>query len=267
MFQPIYSRIKRRLAIPFRPTELSLRTIAYRDVLITAMINEDVGWRLFVDGEYERRELDAISKFALDGEIILDIGANIGIYSILLAKSAPLGTVYAFEPVPRNRAFIAFNAMINGLKNVIIEPSVVSDTVGEIEFTESEDAAYSSILDTGRKSPGKTFKIASNTLDNFVLSLGKKVSIIKIDVEGAELLVLRGGTALLTNPDLRPAAILVELNSVNQKPYGYGPAELVSFLNSMGYIANSLTPSGTEEGWPRPRASEDVLFLPKKSAP
>ncbi len=84
---------------------------------------------------------------------------------------------------------------------------------------------------------------------------------MKIDAEGAELLVLKGGHVLLSTPELRPRAVLVELAALNQLTYGYRPENVIEYMKEHGYNVYSVTPTGTKRGWSSEDSSVDALFL------
>jgi FkbM family methyltransferase len=228
---------------------------------LLVLANESLGWRLLTIKEYEKNEMDCLTGLIRDDDICVDVGANIGIYSILMARSASLGSVIGFEPVALNRDLLAVNARLNGIHNLEVRPYAVCDRVGLTEFTVSADGGYSSMKDTGRMAVEERITVPMITLDEIFATPRRAIDVMKIDVEGAELLVLRGAHRILSDPHLRPRAILAELNPTNQHTYGSSPDELVAFLKTFGYDAHSITVRGVLPGWPQRGASEDALFV------
>lgn len=161
----------------------------YRGSEFLVDTSEDVGWRLFRDGNYELWEIEIIEQFIESADVCIDVGGNIGIYSVFFGrKTDSSGRVYVFEPVPANQYILRFNLMLNDIANVHLVDAVVSDKEGKIEFSISEDAAYSSIHHTGRKEASGSLIKDSITLDNFLSGNLDKIGVVKIDTEGAELL-------------------------------------------------------------------------------
>lgn len=238
-----------------------LKHVEYRGASFVVLANEDVGWRLMTRKTYEENEIQILEKLIKKKDVCLDIGGNIGIYSIFMAKKAFQGKVIAFEPIPINRNIIALNASLNEIKNIEIRDCVLSDISGSIEFSISEDSAYSSLKATNRKEEAYSFVVQSKTLDELFTKENKKVDIVKIDVEGAELLVLKGGKGLFSDINLRPRILLLELSSKNAATYGYKPESVIEHMASLGYTAYSIMNFSVKKGWPCKGCSENVLFL------
>lgn len=245
----------------FRPNGRKIRHLRYRGAEFTVFANEDMGWRLIAEGEHERVELNVIDKIIRPEDTCVDIGANIGLYSILMGKRACNGKVFSFEPVPINRSLLMLNVALNNLQNINVIDAVVGNTEGMIDFSVSMDSAYSSIIPTNRKSEKEKIHAKVTTLDSYFYSDKEKVDFIKVDVEGAELLVLKGAERLLTDEESGPRAVLIELNAENQEAYGYTPWDIIQLMKKYDFDAYSLTFNGVEQGWPRNGAREDVLFI------
>jgi len=174
------------------------------------------------------------------GMTVIDIGAHIGIYSLLMAKAVgPKGCVYAFEPVPRFYERLLANIALNGAINIKPFQIAISDKNGEMEFfivlptlfAPFNEGSSSMFLCTPRS---RSIKVSMETLDSFLERQGiEKVDAIKIDVEGAELKVIRGARKLLSRPD-KPL-LMLEINPLALKAAGTTPEELFSAVLSFGY--------------------------------
>ena len=145
--------------------------------------------------------------------VCLDVGANIGLYSLGLSHLAPEGRVYAFEPSPGTYGHLQANVETNGAANVEAFNLAVSDTTGTVRFHDfSFFSAGSFSSDKGSllssESYGsQAFEAATTTVDDFVADQGiDRVDLIKVDVEGAELSVLAGAEKTLAT--YRPATVL-----------------------------------------------------------
>lgn len=147
-------------------------------------------------GTYEVDRLRAFAAAARQGAIIYDVGANVGIYSLLASsRTGPSGKVYAFEPQKRNVDYLRRHMALNHVQNCFVFETAVSDTEGTLRFS-----AASQDFSMGRLSVDGEALVPSTTLDNCIY--GEKglrpPNLLKIDVEGAELNVLQGATRALT---------------------------------------------------------------------
>ena len=139
----------------------------------------------------EPERLKMVKNLISKNFVCFDIGANIGIYSLLFSRYSNL--VYAFEPLPRNLSFLQRMMKLNKVKNVIIVPSAVADKNGESMFKAASNVAE------GRLDVSGTQRVSTISLDRFITKKQVYPNLLKIDVEGAELLVLEGARNYLLN--------------------------------------------------------------------
>ncbi len=152
-------------------------------------------------------EVDCLRAFAVavsPGATVYDVGANVGIYTLLASlRAGPSGRVYAFEPAERNLRYLHRHVALNQAQNCFILETTVSNTDGTRRFSA---ATWDSSM--GRLSPNGELLVPSTTLDTCVY--GEKTlrppGIIKIDVEGAEWEVLQGANRILA--EFHPAVFL-----------------------------------------------------------
>jgi FkbM family methyltransferase len=140
-------------------------------------------------GFYEREKQKFIARTVRPNSVFYDVGANVGIYSLLASMLVGTGKVFAFEPVPRNIKFLSEHLRLNRVTNVEVVPVAISDTVGVAHFDVEETGYMGHLAKHGGVS------VQTETLDS--LALTGKISppdYVKMDVEGAELLALRGAT-------------------------------------------------------------------------
>jgi FkbM family methyltransferase len=149
-----------------------------------------------------------------DKEIVfIDVGANIGRYSLFLAKKFPKLKVIAIEPDPDAYSALTKGVKVNGLANVIAMNIAISDVNGVTTLFKKYDASLSSIVDSTNTI--KTTKVTTKRLDDVVKELGLgRVDWVKIDVEGAELHVLRGFRGGIAR--FRPK-IIIEVKEFNRE--------------------------------------------------
>jgi FkbM family methyltransferase len=177
---------------------------------------EVIGFEIMLHGAFEAAESRYLSSRARAGTTAIDVGANIGLFTVPLARAVGSGgRVLAIEPDPENVARLEANLRLNRLANVLVERVAASDWDGEAELHVANDPAFHSTVAVheGRE-VGRSLRVPVTRLDTMWMRLGRPaVSAIKIDVEGAELAVLRGAETLLR--ETRPA-LLLEANTAEQ---------------------------------------------------
>lgn len=199
---------------------------------------EDVGRSMYFYGQFEAEDSAFLWDNIRESDICVDIGANVGFYTLGLAKRACRGAVHSFEPVPVNYHVLALNVLSNNLPNVVVNHCAVGDTDGEVEFCVAQDGAFSSLVDTGRKAIVATLKTRIIKLDSYCSEHNlPRVDILKVDVEGAEPLVLRGASGLLTDRERRPRLIMLELFDPMLRLFGSTRREIEALMRTYGYDA------------------------------
>lgn len=239
--------------------------VEHRGRSFLVLADEDVGWRLISQRRYEEDELDALLACVDPTDLCIDVGANFGLYTVHLASHVPSGRVIAFEPLSTYRAFIAFNARINGLSNVQIDDRAVASGPGTRKINVPEDGGFTSLMGTGRQEGKQTQNVETVSLDDALKGTQDRIGALKIDVEGAEREVLQGAERLLSDPERRPKAVLVELAPENLEAIGSGPEEIVAPLLENAYEPMSFREDGIVHGIDT-RRSENVLFVSERYA-
>jgi FkbM family methyltransferase len=190
------------------------------------------------------------------GDIIADVGAFIGVYTVALARRVGnTGKVIAFEPDVKSCSLLRRHIALNNVSsNVEVVDVAIGDADGTLRFHAAETGAESE----SRVIPPDTFiagkesvEVQSKTLDNFFDN--KQVDIIKIDVEGYEEKVLRGAQNILKRKSGYPRAIFVEVHPYAWDEFGTESERLLSLLTSENYrIENAdgtAVSSITQYGW------------------
>lgn len=192
-------------------------------------VEQEIVWK----GLFEPETVQVFAALLTPGMTVLDLGANVGQYTLIAARRVgSQGRVHAFEPTPHVAAKLRRNIALNGLANVVINEAAVSDQSGETTLYFEEDAGENSILSNGVSTP--SVKVPTVTLDEHVCRHGlTRVDVMKVDIEGAELMALRGGRALLSQ-DNAPLLIL-EVNPKTLAFSGSSVEELYGLLGEYGY--------------------------------
>jgi FkbM family methyltransferase len=204
------------------------------DLLV--LVNEDVGRRMAFLGRYETRDAEYLAAQIRPGDICLDVGANTGYYTMLMAKAAPQGVVHSFEPVKINFHLLGGGIELNHLGNVVPNNAALGAQSGEMSFSQSSDGAYSSLKAVGRHAELRQIKVAVDTIDDYMRSQSiPRIDVIKVDVEGAEGLVLDGATGIFNSPTKKPRVAMLELSDVNLHTYGSSIDNIVEKMTTLGY--------------------------------
>ncbi len=161
-------------------------------------------------GLHEPAVQRALPRLVRPGDVIYDVGAHLGFFSLVAARLAgPTGQVYSFEPHPGNAALIRELAALNRLENVNVVESAVADVVGELAFAVGDRPNRSRLaVADGRVTPDSSVRVT--TLDAFVQG-HPRPQVIKLDAERAEALVLAGAATVLRGP--APPTLLMELHT------------------------------------------------------
>jgi len=182
---------------------------------------------------YEKNDSDMIFRLVQDGDTVFDIGGNIGWYVIGLSKVKNNLDVHSFEPIPKTYENLIANVKLNG-SDVNIYNFGLSDKKQELTFyfhKEGSVNASSALMNEDRDNIEITCQV--DTLDNFFqMKKLKKLDFIKCDVEGAELLVFKGG--LETIKQYKPI-IFAELLRKWSAKFNYHPNEVIKLFKELGY--------------------------------
>ncbi len=217
--------------------KITVRERIINNYKMLVLANEYIGRIIYFCGFYEKAETEFISDIIKKDDVCVDIGANFGYYTLLMASKAIEGKVYSFEPVPLYFHLLSCNAIINNFNNVILNKWAVSNINGEAEFFIPSDGAYASLKDTKRKPQLKKIKVPLVTLDKYIEDNHvNRVDFIKIDVEGAEKLVLEGASKLLGDNKKRPRLMMIELSACNLKAFDTNIRDILVYMKEkFGY--------------------------------
>lgn len=217
------------------------------------LLGDGIGKEVLKNGSYERESVAAIQSFLRSNSVFFDIGAHMGLFTL---QTAPLcAAVHAFEPMPATCEILKHNISLNRLRNVVVNACVISDRQCEVEIYEgAQDNTGTSSLAPPMNYSGCAFRVPSLTLDSYVVAQRVFPSVIKIDVEGAELLVLKGGRELLRE---KHPPIVVEFAPANQARFGYSVDDLSSELQNLGYHLRPVC-EGADVGYVNMLATSDL---------
>ena len=203
----------------------------------------------FLSGAYERPVQEAIASMVRSGDVCYDIGANLGFFSLLFSRFAgPGGSVYAFEPVPGNADAIERNARINGLENVKILRIALCQVDGTAELLLAHHVGGATLQSAGVP-PDLAGSLMVHTASVDTLVRNQELpppNIVKIDVEGAELDVLRGMERVLRN---WAPAVIAEVDDQTAAGCEQKVSSCQTFLRGLGYHVELLPNSYPDGKW------------------
>lgn len=169
---------------------------------------------IMLNGIWEWKETHWFLRNVREGDVVLDIGANVGYYTLIAARLVGIkGRIYAFEPDPVSFKILDQNVKLNGFKNVVLEPKAVSNEKGSIKLYLAEsNKGDHRIYQTKENRP--FVEIEAVTLDDYFKNYKGRIDFVKIDTQGAEVVILRGMEKLIrSNEDIRMA--------IEFWPYGF----------------------------------------------
>jgi FkbM family methyltransferase len=194
-------------------------------------------------GSYEHEKQEAFRQAVRKGDVVYDVGANVGFYTLLASVLAgPNGFVYAFEPLPRNLLDLRRHLEMNHVKNCEVIEAAVSVAEGQARFDPSGDRHTSHLSSEG------TLQVRTVALDELVCCKGiRPPNLIKIDVEGEELRCLQGCNSTLRT--FRPIIFLATHGSEIHNA-------CVQFLADLNYTIKPM-------GKPSVECADELLAQPE----
>ncbi len=199
--------------------------------------SSQTGRMLYATGEYESETSLLIQRLLKPGETMIDVGANIGYFSILGARAVGAsGRVFAFEPMPRVRERLERNIALNQLTNVSVRSEALSDGSGPSAFYAgpTDDTGLASLRPLAGSQQVDVMRARFDDLWN----PSERVSLIKIDVEGAEMAVIRGMSECLKRD---APHVILEVTDDYLRVMGTSAESLVTHLLGFGYSMYRIT--------------------------
>lgn len=180
----------------------------------------------------EEMETSLLKKMIKKNWRVIDIGANIGYYTILLGKLVgDKGEVYAFEPDKDNVSTLSTNVLANNFNNIKVIEGAISDNTGTTKlYVSKENNGDHRTYNNGEKR--KSYDVNSYSLDSF-FSTKKRIDFIKIDIQGSEMQAFLGMKNILkNNPNI---IIICEFWPEGLLKAGYTPLQFLTFIKKLGF--------------------------------
>jgi FkbM family methyltransferase len=222
---PYSSRVGRLLRFPLRLIPASAR------VRILAGPSKGLKWIVgsgshgYWLGVYEAKKRRAVESHLRRGDVFYDVGAHVGYFALAASRLVGSeGLVLAIEPVPENAARLLEHVQLNNLDNVVVVAAACSGTSGSAPFVSGRNSS------TGHLSPEGPVTVRTVTIDQLAEEY-RGPTVLKIDAEGAESVILQGATQTLSS--LRPVVIFATHGPENER-------EAQSLLEKWGYRVHPL---------------------------
>jgi FkbM family methyltransferase len=247
-------RLKRKIQLVLDPQARAIFTLE-DGLRFECALGDSAGRILTVAGTIEGAEREFVRRSLKPGDVFFDVGANLGLFTLTAAQRiGPSGHVYAFEPSQREAHYLRRNLELNQLTNVTVVTQAVSDQCGTARFAIAADGGNNSLMRNAH--PQQQIQawqeVEVTTLDTFIAAHAMlRVDLMKIDVEGGEVDVLRGAARLLNGQ--RPPTILCEFCDVTAAGFNSSGQILYDTFVSFGYQLFMLPESGQGDLAPAPR--------------
>lgn len=197
---------------------------------------QDRGWEfLFFGGTYETGTVDVLRSVLRPDDVAFDIGANIGWYTVNLALLLPKGRCHAFEPMPPTFERLTRNCALNGLgENIEFNQIALGDQEGSVTLHSFDSLGHGhNSLSTRGRTDYTTWDVAITTLNEYVdRNAIKRVDLVKMDVEGAEMGVLAGADRLFSLES--PPIWIIEMNVETSANFKHTPEDLLQAIAKRG---------------------------------
>lgn len=200
------------------------------------LFKDSVLCRLIYEGSFEQDEIAFVKEHLKNGDIFLDIGSNIGLFSLIASNLVgPSGKIIALEPSPYTFKRLELNLSLATINNIELKNIGLSDSIGKLKLNISGSGydAWDSFASEHESKSTNTVEVQVSTLDDQLVNIDKnKISLVKIDVEGWEKYVLLGGESFFKKYS---PTLLVEFTEKNTKAAGYEVTQIYDLLVEWGY--------------------------------
>lgn len=247
MFYKLLNAYTRRFPFPRRGLKYFLKTAKWlgidnktyskklaNNLYMRVSPSEHIQQQLFWYGHYEKELGDLIRKLLKPGDVFLDIGANIGYFSLLAAKHEPTANIVSFEPVSSVFKKLEENISLNMTKNVNALNLAVGERNEEREiYISDQDNTGMSSFKKPENYSGRTERVKVITIDEwFRSSAMPTIDLIKLDVEGSELVAIKGMRETL---NICKPLLAVEINPETLSQFHLMPEDIFQYLGELRF--------------------------------
>jgi FkbM family methyltransferase len=254
---------------------LEVETTFDNGIRLRACLSSHIEAQLFWQGaqEADRSAVNWLKRLLPEDGVFLDIGANIGSFTLVAAKRAPFGKVHAFEPCLKHLERLNYNVLLNGFTNIYVNSFALSDVSGqavlhipEAKMGMSNSGGASLYRKDGKDCIWRPETVHTVRLDEYRSTAQiARLDLVKMDVEGGEVSVLRGG--METFGSLRPA-VIQEINLEQLRAAGRSADQLLAIWKCLNYRVEVIKDDdhlSPIESVADLRNHQNVLCTPRKS--
>ncbi len=219
------------------------KCIYRKKIFLELELDDWLSQNIYFLNEYEEPEIKFIEQYLTEGDYFIDIGANIGLYSLVAATLVKnKGKVYSFEPYNKNFNRISNHIRINRLTNVVLEKLAIADLPGKITLFLNEKEKNNGMVSAYANDYTASEVVSSVSIDSY-LKNEKNIPLkfIKIDIEGGEYLALKGMEEILK--EYHPV-LLVEQNPDINEQIPFSQKQIDDYLIKLGYQKKFLNKNG-----------------------
>ena len=193
------------------------------------------GLALSIFKVYEPAQTKIVKQYVREGDVVIDIGAHVGYYTLLMAQLVgKKGKVFSFEPDPLNFQLLKKSVEINRFDNVILVQKAVSNTTEKIKlFVGNNDRAINRIYDAKLGDAKESIEVESITLDEYFQDNSESLNFIKIDSEGSEAKIVNGMQRLLS--ENRKLVMMTEFFPFLMQKSGNDSGQYLKLLEKAGF--------------------------------
>ncbi|MBL7849459.1 MAG: FkbM family methyltransferase [Cyclobacteriaceae bacterium] len=187
---------------------------------------------------YEPEAVELLMQQLSPNDVFVDVGANIGYFTVVVGVCLPDTKIVAFEMGHENFRILERNIKLNGLTTVEMFEAAVADCSGTLFHQDSAvGSAVLKIMEENRDIDPDVVKVESVSLDDFFASKAKNPTFVKIDVEGAEMKVLQGMKKLLKSSSLK---LLIEIHPRDLVGFSSSREEVLEYLKGFSFTIQSV---------------------------
>ena len=200
---------------------------------------DGIGQELIFKGNYEKYTTYILGQFVKSGMTVITVGANIGYFTLLFSSLVgKTGKVFAFEPEPKNYALLMKNIELNGFTNITALNKAVSDKSGKATlFIDKSDPAGHSLfqeaINLTKENTAESLSVDVVSLDEYFKDVDINVDIIQMDIQGAEMLAIKGMEDLLLNK--MEVMVFTEFWPYGLNRCGFSAEQYWNQLNQFGF--------------------------------
>jgi FkbM family methyltransferase len=253
-------------------TNIRVGTRLYTGQWLAVNLSGDVGRSIWLRGRYGAPIEVHLRSTLRPGDIFVDIGANIGYFSIIASELVGAGgKIYAFEPNQDAFALLKKSIKMNQITNIECMPFAAGAKSGVVQFNHTRnisrsflDATTPSQRENSQDKQAVRAKYAVQVvrLDDYIkIEESKRVRMVKIDAEGFDYYVLQGAVRLLSG---RKPDVIIEVQDQTLNKYGHNPEDIFDLLYPLGYKAYECGSSqqiGVEYCKVQNQGARDIIFM------